>query len=115
MSVGVVNIPALGEIVSAAKGMRMFFEWRAGASFETSELERCAVVVHRFRGVCALWLWTSGGIAASTREDESHVGRLLWVCAGRNWSRRRDARSGDEPVGLRAVVADHGRGGRNVY
>src|SRR5829696_6389166 len=93
----------------------MFFEWRAGESLDYARTKRRAVIVDRLFRMCAIRLWPRGGVAAGTSKDSPHLGRLLRLRARSNRTRRRDARSGDEFVGLRTVVADHGRGGRHVH
>ena len=115
MSVGVVNIPALDEIVSAAKGCGCFLNGEPARVSTTSKLEEALLLSTDFHSVCSLRFRKRGGVAASTREDEPHVGRLLWLRSRCDGSRGSDARSGDEPVGLCAVVADHGRSRRHVY
>ena len=115
MSVGVINIPALGEIVSAAEGCGCFLNGEATRVSTTLNLEDALLLCTDFRAAAISWIWPSGRFSATHCKDEPHVGRLLWLRAGRHRASRCDAGSGDELVGLCSVVADHGRSRRHVY
>ena len=78
MSVGVVNIPALGEIVSAAKGLGCFFNGEPARVSKTSELKEALLLSTSF-SECARFGF---GRAAELLQERAKVSRTWGDCYG---------------------------------
>ena len=78
MSVGVVNIPALGEIVSAAKGLGCFLNGEPARVSATAELERALLLCTNF-SECAR---QGFGRAAELLQAKARVSRTWGDCYG---------------------------------
>ena len=77
-SVGVVNIPALGEIVCAAKGVGCFFNGEAARVSKTAELKDALLLATDFNS-CAKYGF---GRAAELLQERAKVSRTWGDCYG---------------------------------
>ena len=78
MSVGVVNIPALGEIVSAAKGLGCFFNGEPARVSTTAELKDALLLCTSFTE-CARHGF---GRVAQVLQEQARVSRTWGDCSG---------------------------------
>ena len=78
MTVGVVNIPALGEVVSAAKGLGCFFNGERARVSTTAELKDALLLSTSFFE-CARYGF---GLAAETLQARAKVSRTWGDCYG---------------------------------
>ncbi len=103
---GVVNLPALSEIIYAARGLGCFWNDKPARVSSTSALNQALLLATDFSTTREDRFGSAGRFAPES-ECIAHVGRLLWSRPRGHRPRRCDARSGYEYLGLRCATSDH--------
>ena len=110
IALGVINVPALGETVYAARGLGCHYN---GAPAQVSEREELA---GSYLTTCSFSDWDEAALLGVKRAGHraSHLGRRLRLRPRRNGKGGRDGRYGGGALRSRSDARDH-RGGRWAF
>lgn len=115
VALGVINFPALDDMIWALRGQGCFWNGRRTHVSAVTELRDATLLSTDF--FCVGHIRPRSGARKAVRRHQiaAHLGRRLWLCARRNRPRRHHGRRTHVGVGLRPASAHSRRSRRPVH